>query len=145
MFINEAQQIPDVGINLKIINDGIPNLRKEISKRDKFYFWDLGVRNMLINNFSTLEMRSDVGEMWENFLIAERPKYLSYKEIFSSKYFWSTYTGAEVDYVEELNGELFAYEIKYRKARKKAPLTWVENYGNNFKCITIDNFWEFVI
>ena len=121
------------------------NLRKEISKRDKIYFWDLGVRNMLINNFATLEMRNDVGEMWENFIIAERIKYLSYNEIFSSKYFWRTYTGAQIDYVEELNGELFAYGIKYKKAQKKAPLTWVENYSNNFKCITINNFWEFVI
>jgi len=121
------------------------NLRKEISKRDKIYFWDLGVRNMLINNFSTLINRSDVGEMWENFMIAERIKYLSYKQIFASKYFWRTYTGAELDYVEELNGELFAFEIKYKKTRKKPPLAWVENYGSNFKSITIDNFWEFVI
>ena len=121
------------------------NLRKEISKRDKIYFWDLGVRNMLINNFSTLKMRTDVGILWGNFMIAERLKLLSYNNTFASSFFWRTYTGAELDYIEEVNGELFAYEIKYKKIQKKAPATWTENYGNNFKCITINNFWEFVL
>ena len=121
------------------------NLRKEISKRDKIYFWDLGIRNTLINNLSPLNLRNDIGSMWENFIIAERMKYLSYNKIFASSYFWRTYTGAELDYVEEHNNELFAYEIKYKKAKRKAPKTWSENYSNNFKCITIDNFWEFVV
>lgn len=121
------------------------NLRKEISKRDKIYFWDNGVRNMLINNFSLPDMRMDTGILWENFMVAERLKYLSYTDNYSESYFWRTYTGAEVDYVEERNGKLFAWEIKYKKARKKAPATWVENYGDNFSCITRNNFWEFVI
>ncbi len=90
-------------------------------------------------------MRNDIGGMWENFIIAERLKYLSYKELFVSSYFWRTYTGAELDYVEEHDGSLFAYEIKYKKVKSKAPKAWVENYSNNFKCITIDNFWEFVV
>jgi len=120
------------------------NLRKEISKRDKIYFWDLGIRNTLINNFSSFTFRNDIGALWENFMISERMKYLSYSEIFASSYFWRTYTGAEVDYVEEHNGKLDAYEIKYKKAKQKAPKTWIENYSNNFKCITYDNFWEFV-
>jgi len=121
------------------------NLRKEISKRDKIYFWDMGIRNTLINNLSPFEMRNDIGAMWENFIIAERMKYLSYNEIFASSYFWRTYTGAEVDYVEEKGGQLYAYEIKYKKPKLKPPKTWVENYSNNYKCITIDNFWEFVV
>ncbi|MCK4554726.1 ATP-binding protein [Candidatus Parcubacteria bacterium] len=121
------------------------NLRKEISKRDKIYFWDLGIRNTLINNFSAFEMRNDVGAMWENFIISERIKYLSYNEIFASSYFWRTYTGAELDYVEEISGQLYAYEIKYKKVKLKAPKTWTENYSNNYKCITIDNFGEFVV
>jgi len=120
------------------------NLRKEISKRDKIYFWDLGIRNSLIDNFSPINMRNDVGSMWENFIIAERMKYLSYNEIFASSYFWRTYTGAELDYIEEKNGVLFAYEIKYKKPKLTAPKTWVDNYSNNYKCITIDNFWEFI-
>ena len=121
------------------------NLRKEISKRDKIYFWDLGIRNSLIDNFSPINMRNDIGSMWENFIIAERMKYLSYNEIFASSYFWRTYTGAELDYIEEKNGALFAYEIKYKKPKLTAPKTWVDNYSNNYKCITIDNFWEFIV
>lgn len=121
------------------------NLRKEISKRDKIYFWDLGIRNTLINNFSAFEMRNDIGAMWENFIVSERIRYLSYNEIFASSYFWRTYTGAELDYVEEISGQLYAYEMKYKKAKLKAPKIWIENYSNNYKCITIDNFWEFVV
>jgi predicted AAA+ superfamily ATPase len=121
------------------------NLRKEVAKRDKIYFWDLGVRNCLIQNFSPLSTRNDVGEMWENLIVTERLKYLSNNQLNTNTYFWRTYTGAEIDYVEERNGELFAYEIKYSKVRKNAPQTWIENYGNNFKCITKDNFWEFVM
>jgi len=121
------------------------NLRKEITKRDKIFFWDLGIRNTLIDNLSSLNKRNDTGALWENFIVAERMKYLDYNEIFASSYFWRTYTGAELDYVEEHNGELFAYEIKYKKPKLKAPKTWVDNYSNNYKCITRDNFWEFVI
>ncbi len=121
------------------------NLRKEISKRDKIYFWDLGIRNTIINNLAPANMRNDIGQMWENFIIAERLKFLSYNEIYASSYFWRTYTGAELDYVEEKNGELFAYEIKYKKPKLKAPSTWINNYSNNYKCITTNNFWEFVM
>ena len=121
------------------------NLRKEISKRDKIYFWDVGIRNMLIDNFSPFGMRNDVGALWENFIIAERMKYLSYHEVFAKSYFWRTYTGAELDYVEEINGKLFAYEIKFKKAKNKAPKAWIENYSNQYQCITYDNFWEFLV
>lgn len=121
------------------------NLRKEVGKRDKIYFWDLGVRNCLIQNFSPLLVRTDLGELWENLMVSERLKYLSNNQIYASSYFWRTYTGAEIDYVEEKDGKLYAFEIKYSKTRKKAPQTWIENYGNNFQCITRDNFWEFVM
>lgn len=120
------------------------NLRKEISKRDKIYFWDCGVRNAVINNFSLLSMRNDRGALWENFIIAERLKTSAYNQRNVSPYFWRTYTGAELDYVEEKAGQLFAFEIKYKQSHAKAPKTWVENYGSNFQCITKDNFWEFV-
>ncbi len=121
------------------------NLRKEVSKRDKIYFWDLGIRNAIINNFSNFNIRNDVGAIWENFIITERIKYLSNNGIYSSSYFWRTYTGAEIDYVEEVGDKLFAFEIKYKKARQKAPQTWIENYGTNYESITSENFWEFVL
>lgn len=121
------------------------NLRKEINKRDKIFFWDLGVRNCIINNFAPLNLRNDTGALWENFMIVERLKFLSNNNQHVFPYFWRTYTGAEVDYVEENNGVLTAFEIKYKKTRKKAPQTWIENYGNNFHCITRDNFWEHVM
>lgn len=121
------------------------NLRKEITKRDKIYFWDVGVRNCIIQNFASMAMRSDVGQLWENFVIAERLKYLNNNMIFTQHYFWRTYTGAELDFVEEKDGQLYAYEIKYKKAKQKAPKTWVENYGDNYHCITQDNFWEYLI
>jgi predicted AAA+ superfamily ATPase len=120
------------------------NLRKEVSKRSKIYFWDLGIRNSLIDNHSLFNSRNDIGILWENFIIAERIKYLAYKQQYGSSYFWRTYTGAEIDYVEERQGELYAYEIKYGKEISKAPLSWIENYGSHFKCITKNNFWEFV-
>jgi len=120
------------------------NLRKEVSKRDKIFFWDLGIRNSLIENHSLFGSRNDVGILWENFIIAERMKYLAYNQLFGSSYFWRTYTGAEIDYVEERQGQLFAYEIKYGKEILKAPNSWIENYGGNFSCITKNNFWKFV-
>jgi predicted AAA+ superfamily ATPase len=121
------------------------NLRKEISKRDKILFWDLGVRNSIINNFAPLNMRMDTGVLWENFIIAERLKFLSNNSQNIKPYFWRTYTGAEVDFIEEQNGILTAIEIKYKKPRNKAPQTWIDNYGNNFRCITTENFWEYVM
>ena len=91
------------------------NLRKEISQKPKIYFYDLGIRNALINNFNSLGDRNDVGMLWENFVIAERLKYNTYHKKFVSSYFWRTYTGAELDYVEEQKGRLYGYEIKWKK------------------------------
>jgi hypothetical protein len=120
------------------------NLRKEVTKKNKIYFWDLGVRNTLIDNYAGLTMRADTGALWENFIIAERLKYLAYNQIYASSYFWRIYTGAKLDYIEDRNGSLYAYEIKYNKAKKNPPKTWEENYSKNYQCITRDNFWEFV-
>ncbi len=120
------------------------NLRKEVSKRSKIYFWDTGIRNSLLNNHAPLNIRSDVGFLWENFIVAERLKFLNNTQQFASSYFWRTYTGAEVDYVEERQGNIFGFEIKWNKEKFKAPATWVENYGTNFNCINKNNFFEFV-
>lgn len=119
------------------------NLRKEISQKPKIYFCDLGIRNALINNFNSLEDRNDVGMLWENFVIAERLKYNTYHKKFVSSYFWRTYTGAELDYVEEQKGKLYGYEIKWKKV-SKAPSAWLENYKSHFKSINKDNFLKFI-
>lgn len=121
------------------------NLRKEVTKRNKIYFWDTGIRNSVINNFSGFDFRSDTGALWENFIIAERLKYLAYRNINVHPYFWRTYTGAEVDYIEERNGKLSAYEIKLKNKKTSPPKTWTENYGNDYSTIYPDNFHEFLI
>lgn len=121
------------------------NLRKEVGKKDKIYFYDLGVRNILIDNLKSLKDRSDVGQLWENFLIVERMKRNAYKGIGSSTYFWRTYTGAELDYVEESEVVMNGYEFKWTKDRAKPPKLWGETYhGAQFKLINSENWLEFV-
>ncbi len=119
------------------------NLRKELTQKPKIYFCDMGIRNALINNFNDLENRNDVGILWENFIIAERLKFNSYHKRFVSSYFWRTYTGAELDYVEEYGGQLNGYEIKWMK-KASAPRTWKESYKASFKYINQDNFLSFI-
>lgn len=99
------------------------NLRKEISKKDKVYFYDNGVRNILINDTKEWHLRGDQGALWENFLVSERKKANSYAGRHCGSYFWRVYTGAEIDYIEEDEGELLAFEFKLRKkkAEKAAP------------------------
>lgn len=122
------------------------NLRKEISKQDKFYFYDNGIRNTLINNLNYLNLRNDVGQLWENFIIAERMKYLNYNRIRKSSYFWRTYTGAELDYIEEGDGKISGFEIKFNKSRKKPPVSWFDNYPNaEFQSINKENYLEFLV
>lgn len=119
------------------------NLRKEVNKKPKLYFYDLGVRNAIIGNFNYLDARNDVGALWENFLISERMKRNEYLKTHGSCYFWRTYTGAELDYVEECNGKLYGYEFKWNKSAK-APESWHETYHGEYACINRDHFMEFV-
>lgn len=117
------------------------NLRKEVVKMDKIYFYDTGIRNALINNFSSLQLRNDKGQLWENFLIAERMKSNFYNETFINIYFWRIYSGAELDLVEEKDGLLHGYEFKWGSKLAKAPSSWTDNYQNSsFECINQDNF-----
>jgi len=122
------------------------NLRKEVSKMDKIYFYDLGIRNIVIDNLKILDDRNDVGQLWENFLLIERKKYLRYAKKIASQYFWRIATGAELDYVEERNGKLYGFEFKWNSNKKvKAPKSWIENYKEaEFKVINKDNYLEFV-
>lgn len=120
------------------------NLRKEITKMPKIYFYDLGIRNILIDNVKSLGDRNDVGQLWENFLMIERLKFLRYNKILATEYFWRTYTGAELDYIEERDSKLFGYEFKYGHKTARAPQSWLSTYKNAvFGIINIDNFINF--
>ena len=122
------------------------NLRKEISRHDKIFFWDLGVRNALIENFSPIANRSDGGNIWENFLIIERIKTQSYRLENANRFFWRTYTGAELDYVEEQNGKLYGFEFKFSQRIAKAPQSWLDTYSNaTFQTVNRDNYLDFLL
>ena len=121
------------------------NLRKEIVKMDKIYFYDIGIRNAIINNFNSINLRNDKGQLWENFLISERIKSNAYSEIYTNSYFWRTYTGAELDYIEEKDGQLYGYEFKWGNKKAKVPKSWTENYENSiYECINEENFMNWL-
>jgi len=122
------------------------NLRKEVVKSSRYYFWDIGIRNALINNFNPLNQRNDVGMLWENFLFMERLKTKHYKRIFSNDYFWRTYDQQEIDLIEEREGKLYAFEFKYSPKSVKAPKAWEKAYPNSeFQVISKENFLDFLI
>ena len=121
------------------------NPRKEISKSQKYFFYDTGIRNILIDNMKYLNDRNDSGALWENFIIAERRKYLLYNQKNVPCYFWRTYSGTEIDYVEENKGEYFGYEIKSGKSKTRIPVSWSSAYGSNFLNINKDNYLEFIL
>ncbi len=121
------------------------NLRKEITKQSKYYFWDLGIRNAVIDDFKPLHLRNDKGALWENFLFIERQKYLEYSRQQRNCYYWRLYSGAELDYVEETSGVLHGYEFKWRKRNSKGPKSWQETYPDStFDLIDRSNYAEFI-
>lgn len=121
------------------------NLRKETSKNPKYYFYDLGIRNTLINNFNTLEIRNDVGSLWENYLVIERLKNQEYSGIMSNNYFWRTYDRKEIDWIEERGGKICAYEFKWKNKKVPAPKDWMDNYPDSeFSVITRENYLDFI-
>ncbi|MCG2689554.1 ATP-binding protein [Candidatus Parcubacteria bacterium] len=122
------------------------NLRKEITKKNKVYFYDVGIRNAILNRYNALSLREDIGGLWENFLIAERIKYLDGKEIPFNNYFWRTHDQKEVDYIEEINGKIHAYEFKWKEEGAKIPVEFLNTYKNaSFKVINKDNFLSFLV
>ncbi len=121
------------------------NQRKELSKSQKYFFYDNGIRNVLIDNLKPVKDRNDTGALWENFLIAERRKYLFFNRKSANCYFWRTYSGSEIDYVEEVGSEYHAYEIKTWKSKARVPAAWREAYGSNYKLINMDNYPEFIL
>lgn len=122
------------------------NLRNEIGKKFKVYFYDLGVRNALIERFASLEKRDDVGMLWENFCVVERIKRNQQKGLFCNMYFWRDHSGKEVDYLEERNGEITAFEFKWKSDKYRPPKDFLLSYKvKEVKLINRDNFLEFVI
>lgn len=122
------------------------NLRSEIKRGRKIYFYDNGIRNALLSNFAPLELRDDVGMLWENMMVSERIKRNSYSRSYAQMYFWRTQQQQEVDLIEEQDGRLTAFEFKWNTKKKaKLPKTFIDNYPNtDFKVISPDNYVEFV-
>ncbi|MBI4431781.1 MAG: ATP-binding protein [Candidatus Omnitrophica bacterium] len=123
------------------------NLRKEVSKNPRYYFYDTGVRNALIQNFNSLDLRNDVGQIWENYLVMERLKKQEYTGITCSNYFWRTYDRKEVDWIEEREGKLFAYEFKWRPSSKTSPPNdFIQAYpSTRFECVDSENYLKFIV
>lgn len=128
------------------LNSFSRNIRNELKKSKKFYFYDNGVRNALINNFQPLQMRLDTGALWENYLISERRKFIDYQNIYSNTYFWRTHAQQEIDYIEERNGMIHAFEFKWKENKKiKVPASFAANYPeHHFQVITPANYIEFL-
>ena len=122
------------------------NPRKEISKSSRWYFYDNGIRNVLIANVNTMELRNDQGQLWENYLVSERLKFQSYKGILVNNYFWRTYSQQEVDWVEEREGKIYGYEFKWNtKKVKGAPAAWKKMYPDaEFITIHPGNYLDFI-
>lgn len=122
------------------------NLRNEIKKNNKIYFYDNGIRNMITGNFDSLGLRSDKGALWENFLVSERIKQMAYKSSLGRSYFWRTKQQQEVDWVEDSGGNITGYEFKWdARGKNRFPQTFTKTYNAETKTIDKNNFREFVI
>jgi predicted AAA+ superfamily ATPase len=121
------------------------NMRNEYTKTPRYYFWDNGIRNSLISNLNPIHIRNDSGQLWENYCIAERQKFLSFNKINANRFFWRTYTLKEIDYLEERDGILHAYEMKYSGRSTKVPAAFIQNYPDSeYEEINRDNFLNFL-
>jgi predicted AAA+ superfamily ATPase len=118
------------------------NLRQEIRNKSKYYFLDTGIRNAVIAQFNGLDLRNDVGVLWENFMLMERLKFRTYAPLHANMYFWRTYDRQEIDLVEERGGNLYGFEFKWsRKDPPGPPSNWVRAYpGAGYSVITPANF-----
>ncbi|MFY9310115.1 MAG: ATP-binding protein [Bacteroidia bacterium] len=129
------------------LNSFSRNLRNELKKSRKIYFYDNGIRNAVINQFSPIESRMDKGALWENFIVSERYKYIHYEHIFCNRYFWRTTAQQEIDYIEEMNGKLYAWEFKWNKEKKSSfTKTFVNEYQPaETNTISPENIEEFIL
>lgn len=128
------------------LNPFARNLRHEINSSRKIYFYDNGIRNTLINNYAPISQRNDVAALWENFIISERKKKLSYEKFRGNVYFWRNTKQAEIDFVEEVDGEISAFEFKWKaKSKSKFPQIFLDTYKpKESKVIHRENFWEWI-
>ena len=121
------------------------NLRNELKRKRKIYFYDLGMRNALINNLNPLSLRQDVGALWENFLVSERLKRNGNLGVSANAYFWRTTSGKEIDYVEDANGVLSGYEFKWRKSGFSIPEEFLKAYeGSSVALVNRENYRDFL-
>jgi len=121
------------------------NMRNEYTKTPRYYFWDNGIRNCIVSNFNPVHIRDDVGQLWENYCISERLKFLSFNRISANRFFWRTYAQKEIDYLEERDGKLFAYELKLSNKRTKVPASFIQNYPDSeYAEVNRDNFYNFL-
>jgi predicted AAA+ superfamily ATPase len=128
------------------LNPFARNLRNEINSTRKIYFYDNGVRNTIINNFAPVSQRNDIGALWENFLISERKKQLAYNGFYGNIYFWRNTSQSEIDYIEEQDGKLSVYELKWSpKVKVSFPKAFTAEYHPlDAKVIHRDNYWEWL-
>jgi len=120
------------------------NLRQEVSKSKKYYFWDLGIRNALTGQFSDYRLRSDKGSLWENWLVVERLKLLEYTRRQTQPYFWRTYAQAEVDWLEVAGSNISAYEFKWQGEKAHTPKDFQQTYQTKVSLVNSHNFGEFL-
>lgn len=122
------------------------NLRKEITKNNRYFFYDVGIRNAVVGMFNPLNLRDDTGKIWENYIISEFQKHREYQRLSSRFYFWRTYDRKEIDLIEEHAGKLSGYEIKWKKSRVSAPKDWNKYYPNaGFEVINQENYLNYIL
>jgi len=122
------------------------NLRNEIKTNRKYYFYDNGIRNALIQNFNPLDLRNDIGSLWENFLLSERKKRNQYHRQFGDGYFWRNKLQQEIGYLEEMDGKITGFEFKWNpKAKYKIPIIFTQTYNAEVKMVNKDNFRDFIL
>ena len=120
-------------------------MRNEIKKGKKYYFYDNGIRNVLISNFVQPDLRLDKGALWENYLVSERLKQNSYTQNFANTYFWRTHDQAEIDYIEEQDGILNAFEFKWKEKKVNFPKSFLDAYPQHTTtAVSRENFEEFI-
>lgn len=137
-------EILEKGYVIFRLNSFSRNLRNEIKQNRKIYFYDNGIRNIIIGNFNPLGLRADKGALWENFLVSERRKQNLYKDTFAKMYFWRTKQQQEIDFVEENNAKITGFEFKWKNKKARFPKTFTETYKADGFVIDQSNFREFV-